>query len=531
MQAHDIKLMFAGITDATKQILAKKLSAQLTNVIVGINKDIVAKNPADPLSVLTPPPGKILEAFRLCPIESTRVVIMGQDPYIKPGEAMGLSFSVTKGVTTPPSLRNIYKCLLNCGLIGRIPDHGDLSGWATQGVLLLNAALTTRLRESNAHAQVWSEYTDAVIKELSAKNSIIFILLGGFAQGKKSLVDKKHVILEWGHPSNLNRVNNDPANGANFLYCNVFSRANEHLRLQNGAPICWDPDASVQYKPACAIQECVPPSLPVANDNIPAWNNLSSREIVMVPREHAPQPTQTSLLNTPLLQTNIDPNGGLTMLQQLQPNVPQLQPNLQPTLAATTDYIGNACIVRPISDDDPQCYTTDTIWVFTDGGSSGNGKSHCKSSYGWYITNGDIVCACTGLVPEVQIENTEYKSSNNRGELTAILSAVKFLHANTGLFTEPKIMVVSDSEYSIKSITLWIYGWEKKPEKLVGKKNLDLITAAKDTVEALKTVRTVDFKHINSHTDEPADSDSEEWFMWKINDIVDKLCNKSLGRK
>lgn len=544
MHPAHIKIMFEGLTESTKNILAKKLSRLLSSTIVAVNADITKVSPADPLSVLTPKPELIFEAFRKCPFENTRVVIIGQDPYIKPGEAHGLSFSVPKGVTVPPSLRNIYKCLQYNKLIGDIPTCGDLTSWATQGVLLLNSALTTRLRTSNAHADIWSGYTDSVIKEISAaQRPIIFVLLGGFAQEKRSLIDvRRHLVFEWGHPSNLNRVNTDENNPKNFRYCNIFNQINDHLSLHGGLPIDWDPTHAAPIVTPLGPREMSAPTLGAAFGASVIRSSPYTTLVTL--RENTDVGAGDAEIGVSLCGGMAD---GIFAMDAPKISVDQAQPPQQhssqqhssqqhsPQQVAAEiialNSLGAPYIIREWCDQDPQCYTSDVLWMFTDGGSKGNGKAHCVAAYGWYVTDGEKVSFSTGVVPTVEIAGVVYKSSNNRGELTAILSAVEFVRDHLNEFSATEITIVSDSEYSINSITEWIYTWEKDPVKHADKKNKDLITAARDIVVGLKKTHKVKFQHMNSHQDEPADSDSTEWFMWKCNDIVDGLCNKSLGRK
>ena len=178
----------------------------------------------------------IFSAMKLINLDSVKVVILGQDPYHEEGQAMGLSFSVTKGIEPPPSLKNIYKELQAEGLIEKPFTHGDLTGWATQGVLLLNAVLTVRAHQANSHKnRGWEQFTDGIIKKLSAnKQGLVFILWGANARSKKNLIDaKKHLILESAHPSPLSAYNG-------FFGCNHFIKANEYLIKQSKIPIRWN---------------------------------------------------------------------------------------------------------------------------------------------------------------------------------------------------------------------------------------------------------------------------------------------------
>ena len=162
-----------------------------------------------------------------------KVVILGQDPYHNPGEAMGLCFSVPKGIRVPPSLKNIYKELHEDVQVA-IPGHGDLSQWATRGVFLLNAMLTVEENKAGAHKDIgWQDFTDAVIHLLSTqKEGLVFMLWGKFAQKKAALIDtRKHLILEAAHPS--------PLAGGAFFGCRHFSKANAYLVTEGKEPIDW----------------------------------------------------------------------------------------------------------------------------------------------------------------------------------------------------------------------------------------------------------------------------------------------------
>ncbi len=177
----------------------------------------------------------IFNAFNLTPLPSVKVVILGQDPYHNPGEAMGLSFSVPKGIKIPPSLRNIYKELLDNDVdFNGIPKHGDLTSWSTQGVLLLNAMLTVEKNKPGSHKNYgWQNFTDEVLKTISNKrDGIVFMLWGNFAKSKAHLIDNtKHLVLEAAHPS--------PLAGGAFFGCQHFRKANEYLMEKDKKPINW----------------------------------------------------------------------------------------------------------------------------------------------------------------------------------------------------------------------------------------------------------------------------------------------------
>ncbi len=181
------------------------------------------------------PPGPLIfHAFNTTPWNKVKVVILGQDPYHNPGEAMGLCFSVPCGVRIPPSLKNIFK-ELHSDLGLPLPPGGDLTSWARQGVFLLNAFLTVLKNRPRSHEKVgWQEFTDAVIRKLSEqKEHVVFMLWGGFARRKKALIDAdKHLVLEAAHPS--------PLAGGAFFGSRHFSQANAWLETKGISPINWD---------------------------------------------------------------------------------------------------------------------------------------------------------------------------------------------------------------------------------------------------------------------------------------------------
>lgn len=188
------------------------------------------------LSTTCYPPGRyIFNAFNLCPFDKVKVVIIGQDPYHEPNQAHGLSFSVNDGVMFPPSLLNIFK-EIQLDLGTPIPSSGNLTRWAEQGVLLLNATLTVRAHQAGSHQRHgWEQFTDAVIRTLSAQhNHLVFILWGGYARSKVSLIDAtKHLVLQSVHPSPLS------ANRGGWFGNHHFSRCNAYLQQNNIVPIQW----------------------------------------------------------------------------------------------------------------------------------------------------------------------------------------------------------------------------------------------------------------------------------------------------
>ncbi|MBQ9606925.1 MAG: uracil-DNA glycosylase [Lachnospiraceae bacterium] len=184
--------------------------------------------------VIYPPSDKLFTALHMTPLEKVKVVILGQDPYHEPGQAMGMSFSVPEGIEIPPSLKNIYK-EIHEDVGEKIPDTGDLTRWAKQGVLLLNAVLTVREHQANSHKDKgWEQLTDAMIKAVDAEDRpVVFLLWGRNARDKKELITNPgHLVLEAAHPSPLSAYNG-------FFGCRHFSKCNRFLTENGEEPIDW----------------------------------------------------------------------------------------------------------------------------------------------------------------------------------------------------------------------------------------------------------------------------------------------------
>ncbi len=186
-------------------------------------------------SVVYPPAGKIFEAFNRTPFDKVKVVILGQDPYHEPGQAHGLCFSVQPGIQVPPSLVNIYKELGQEYQLDYSQRNGDLSHWADQGVLLLNATLTVQAGMAGSHqGKGWETFTDAAIAAISQhREHVVFLLWGSYARQKGRVIDRtKHLVLEAPHPSPLSVYRG-------FFGCNHFVKANQYLQQNGLEPIRW----------------------------------------------------------------------------------------------------------------------------------------------------------------------------------------------------------------------------------------------------------------------------------------------------
>lgn len=212
-----------------KKEYSRKLSKHIRDDINRFDKD-------DDMHIF-PPIDMIFNAFERTPFEDVKVVIIGMDPYIRPNQAMGLSFSVQDGVNIPPSLLNIYKELeRDPNFDFKRPKSGNLTKWADRGVFLLNAALTVREGKSDSHSKFgWDNFTRSALLRLSdRKENLVFLLWGKNAESIGDLIDsKKHLILKGGHPSPMNRSNP-------FIGCGHFSKTNEWLEINGVGPIDWN---------------------------------------------------------------------------------------------------------------------------------------------------------------------------------------------------------------------------------------------------------------------------------------------------
>lgn len=218
------------LTESWKPLLAQEFNQPyFTQLAEFIKHEQAAGKTIYPLG------SQIFNAFEFTPFNEVKVVILGQDPYHGAGQAHGLCFSVNKNVAVPPSLKNIYKELQTDIEGYTAPNHGDLSHWAKQGVLLLNATLTVEKDKAGSHqGKGWEKFTDEVIKQLSTqKEKLVFILWGKFAQSKATLIDtQKHLVLMAAHPSPFSAYNG-------FLGCKHFSKTNAYLIANNLMPISW----------------------------------------------------------------------------------------------------------------------------------------------------------------------------------------------------------------------------------------------------------------------------------------------------
>lgn len=221
--------MNVNIEETWKQVLANEFNSIYFTRLATFVKDAYAKG------VVYPPGKYIFEAFNRTPFDKVKVVILGQDPYHEPNQAHGLCFSVQKGVMVPPSLINIYKELEQEYGTPFLNRDGDLSHWADQGVLLLNATLTVAAGNAGSHqGKGWEMFTDAVVAKLAEQREhLVFLLWGSYARRKGAFINRqRHLVLEAPHPSPLSVFRG-------FFGCGHFRKANDYLAAHGFSPIVW----------------------------------------------------------------------------------------------------------------------------------------------------------------------------------------------------------------------------------------------------------------------------------------------------
>lgn len=371
---------------------------------------VLAKLPV----LIRPAPLYVLEAFALTPIENAKVVLLGQDPY--PQGATGLSFSKKRGEPVTASLANMFACLTRSKF--KVGNHCDLTYWARQGVLCINAALTLG-EKSNDHAEIWKEFTKTLIGKLAAlPTPPVLILLGGHAQKFARDDITCHV---WGHPSPVATVNNDHNSPAAFYNCDVFTKT-AHL-------VDWGlfPDSSMRLR----------------GYDLP----------------------------------------------------------------------------------DDICETNGALWIFTDGAASKNGAACCRASWAFHATDGVVYYEEHGECAPIDIPGKEYKTSNLRGELLAILKGIQWCvyeAQNDTLCYVTKVTIVTDSMYSINMIENGYHAAF----------NEDLICYAQTQLATLKTIHPVYFLHQKAHISRKkmeAITDPQARFLWAHNNRADELATRVLN--
>jgi uracil-DNA glycosylase len=424
------------------------------------------------INKVCPTHDKIFRAFALCQPQDVRVVLIGQDPYPRRSDASGLAFSVESG-ELPASLKNISSALDSNGY-GYL-QHGNLTHWAQQGVLMLNTALTTVEGVSNApgHSDIWGPFIGDLIRHIAMNDtarSIIYIAWGNKAaefltKSGALLYIPTSRILKFRHPSPL-----ADRTGKAFSDCSHFADVNRMLLEMDKPQIQW-------------IIHTLPNSI--------AAPNINSADALFG-------------------QLQLEDSDSISFKK---------------AAAALNDFRAS---------NNKYCI------YYTDGACTGNGKANPKAAWAFvcYVCNNAIDAAekiskagpvmrsiMNSLsIPATHVPNTAPPPSNNRAELMAIYEALEY-HAMH--HRDKNAFIISDSEYAIKTITIWYEKWAANNEEIVSKKNLDIIHQIRINLETLKTIIKIQFAHVKSHKGRPDQSDAAE--IWAGNAYADKCATEYLS--
>lgn len=408
-------------------------------------------------------------AFARWPISRSRIVIIGQDPYPNIDNACGLAFSVPRGRAIPASLGAIFRTLLSQKLIEKAPEHGDLTGWCKQGVILLNAALTTSKGQSGTHINIWEPVIQKLIAKLSARvEGLIFFLFGASAAKFAASIDARCIIQKWGHPSPMNKCNQEASNPNNFIKCPAFAAANNILRGRGIAPINWDPNGEAPVAPAPTFA---------------ATTNVIAAAPTVVAPERIISAARATVRGT-IAEREIEP---------------------EERIAAAYD---------------------DRLFAFVDGAAHSNGKKDATAAYAVLIATCTTEITITGILPVA-----EHLATNNRAELMAIRELLVYVAAEAFIakFARMPLYIIYDSAYAHGCICEWYEKWLSSPEKPLDiRANIDIIGEAADYRRRVELERPVHWIKIKSHGDEPEDDDSDDYYYWFGNQKVDKLAQNQL---
>lgn len=535
-----LKLAAEGISEEYKYILFREpeQAKRFKTFVQTINKNVERGQ-------LSPEPENIFNAFKKTSWDNLKVVLIGQDPFIKQGEATGLSFSVPREFPIPPSTKKIYSSLIYHKLLNFNPKeykpHGNLESWAEQGILMLNASLTTVLGKSNEH-KFWHPYTDAIIKYISDnKKDIIFVLWGNFAKSKSELIDlNKHFVLKWGHPSPLNRANNDVNDEENFMYCNHFSKINEILQKTNRNTIKWNSikdtfDKVVEQQSKVITEpeseqvvepEIEPETEQVVEPEIEPETKEVAEEVVEPETEEVIEEVtepETEEVAEEVIEPEPEEVAEEVVEEVIEPEPEDItQPNIEEVVEEVTQPNTEEAI------EPKQVTKYDRLYLFTDGSAKDNKTPEiCKAGYGFAVFNGkNELNSGYGSVERKTIDNKNVYPSNSRAELMAIQKGteniLEMLKNNVEI---DNLEIVTDSRYCRMTIVEWYANWEKNPKLRQKKLNLDIIDDMMKNIRNLEEKLNLTVTQVKAHQKEPSDEDSHQWLLWHGNDRADALAN------
>jgi uracil-DNA glycosylase len=450
------EILLAGVSDEWLDLLDNPLL-----------DDIISK--LSSIENLTPNPKDIFNFARETEISNCKVIIIGQDPYPKKAQANGLAFSCNN--TIPSSLKNIFTCLLHHELIRNMPSSGNLSPWATQGILLLNISLTTVIGKSNEHYEIWEPYTRTLLKTLidniSVERHLTIVSWGLFAQKtvhKYKDIPNTH-FLYWAHPSPLAQINKP------FLLCDNFIKINKILKKYYNMDMDWNTDVKQDKEQENKERENKEEDIKSSDEN--------KEDIKSSDNEEQPVISKTDFLIPPM-----------TMLELKK-----------------------------------EFLSDDTIVAFTDG--STNPNRTCPEAIGAYsaiINYGKL----SGRALYGNIENRPNYATNQRAEGIAMLKLLQYINLEDNKSHWLNCIIISDSKFWIDMIEKYMPTWEKANIPFESKKNDDL---TRDIWKVYKDItfgfqKNISFRHIKGHNKDNAKQagiNSYRYFCYNGNNFADKL--------
>ena len=436
--------------------------------------DVIISQLISDIDEITPNQEDWFNWCRLTSLNETKIVILGQDVYPTKGHAHGLSFSCLGSV--PKSLRNIYQCLLKSNEISRMPDQGDLSSWATQGVLLLNIGMTTKIKKAGYHLKLWTAYTQTIIERIclhhyNKGNQLIFFLWGNFAKDFKKYIDGDfHEILEWIHPSPLAQNIRDPKRQKDkFINCNHFTYANKFLKAEDAILI--------------------------------NWNSINSNMVSVITTNTETTNSETTNSETTNTETNIE-----TSEKPKTETETTKKTETEGKEKASYDKILNMNINHHIA--------------FTDGSCFPNTKNK-DSRAGWasVFVSGSL----NNTLLYGNLDISKYFASNIRAEGYAIIRVMEMVQNSDKPWK--RLTIITDCMFWIDMCEKYMKKWT--PAIFASKTNSDLTSQMWYSYNKLSKKGEVIFMHIKSHNKDGwknFESGTFEKFCYDQNDYVDKQC-------
>jgi uracil-DNA glycosylase len=507
-----------------------------------------------PIARWNPPVSKMLSCYTLTEFAKLRVVIVGQDAYPHEGDACGVAFGTPTDRKPPLSLRVIFNCLVNNGLLSEMPVCGDLTPIAKQGVLLTNIGITTEVGKIAAHLSSWEVYSERVLIDLSEMKKLVFVLWGSRAQQLIGRLSSQSVVLKFAHPSYSTRIKAD--NKMHFSKCPNFLELNDIL----DPPINWEvlvnkdiPKPAAKSRKKATMEKTAKTIEDKSMDKPNAAIKLVREELTDLKLIADENSDNDDLFDNPpwedtvKIETNTAKNDTSNNARDACPR--------QATNSDTLNSGDSVLVASNKNNHRDDSHTmvnsqqlnldispeATTLIISTDGACIGNGRTKSSAGYAFVFcfaspnwTDKDPVTCYefSSRLKATAIPGEKYTVSNNRAELTPIKEGLELA---IDLIKRGKIPpqikyinVLTDSEYSINCCTDWALNWKGSKDE-AEKKNKDLIYPIIDLNKELVALSySVKFEHVRSHKKAP-EKGTHEYAMWYLNDRCDKLAGKEIG--